>query len=332
VKAVQFSRFGSPAEVAEVVNLPDLGNPSPGEVIIDVEVAPIDPADLYRISGLREFSTTPLPFIGGLEGMGRVVAVGAGVSNVRVGERALLPRAVGSWQQRIHTPAQTLFPLPPNADPLQIGQLSTNPPTAYLLLKEFVPLASGDWFIHNAATSSVASYLIGLAKHIGIHSVSVVRRESAIERLRRAGADGALVDGPDLAQRVAAATNNAPIKLALDAVGGEATMRLASCLADGGTLAVYGNLSGQPCQVAPPQLVFKDIRLRGFFIGRWFQSATPADTAQVFRNVTSLVANGTLRTEIEATYTLDRIKEALNHASREDRRGRIVLIPNGMPG
>ncbi|HXV96796.1 MAG TPA: zinc-binding dehydrogenase, partial [Anaerolineae bacterium] len=137
--------------------------------------------------------------------------------------------------------------------------------------------------------------------------------------------------GPDLAQRVAAATNNVLIKLALDAIGGEATMRLASCLADSGTLVVYGMLSGQPCQVTPPDLLFKDIRPRGFFLGRWFQNATPADIAPVFQTLIPLVANGTLCSEVEATYPLDRIKEALAHASREGRNGRILLTPNGTP-
>ena len=329
MKAIRFSRFGAPPEVAEVVELPEPGDPGPGEVVVEVEVAPIEPADLYRVAGLVEEFPTPLPFIGGLEGMGRVATIGSGVTNVRVGERILLPIAVGSWQQRIRVSAQTLFPLPPDADPLQIGQLSVNPPAAYLLLKEFAPLAPGDWFIHNAATSNLASYLIGLGKHLGFHSVNLVRHESAIERLRRMGAEVVLVDGPDLAQRVVTATNNAPIKLALDAIGGEATMRLASCLADGGTLVVYGMLSGQPCQVPPPDLLFKDIRLRGFFLGRWVQNAIPADVAQVFQTVIPLVANGTLRSEVEAAYPLDRIKEALAHASREGRNGRILLTPNG---
>jgi NADPH:quinone reductase-like Zn-dependent oxidoreductase len=330
-KAIQFAQFGIPSEVAEVVELPEPGDPGPGEVVVEVEVAPIEPADLYRPMGLAKGFPTSLPFIGGLEGMGRVATVGAGVNNVHSGDHVLLPIAVGSWQQRVRVSAQTLFPLPLHADPLQLGQLSVNPPTAYLLLKEFVPLASGDWFIHNAATSNLASYLIGLGNHLGFHFVNLVRHESAIERLHRAGADVVLVDGPDLAQRVAATTNNAPIQLALDAIGGEATMRLASCLTDGGTLVVYGMLSGQPCQVPPPDLLFKDIRLQGFFLARWFQNATPADIAQVFQTVIPLVANGTLRSEVEATYPLDQIKEALAHASREGRKGRILLTLNGTP-
>lgn len=134
-KAIQFTRFGVPSEIAEVVELPEPGDPGAGEVIVEVEVAPIEPADLYRVAGLVEEFPTPLPFIGGLEGMGRVTATGADVNNVSVGDRVLLPITLGSWQQRICVSAQTLFPLPLDTDPLQIGQLSVNPPAAYLLKK-----------------------------------------------------------------------------------------------------------------------------------------------------------------------------------------------------
>jgi trans-2-enoyl-CoA reductase len=161
-QAAQFAHFGSPLEVVNVIDLPDPGEPGPGEAVLDVEVAPIDPADLYRATGDMSDVFGPVPYIGGLEGMGRVTKVGAGVDHIQPGNRVLLPIAAGSWQQRVRVPAQNLFPLPPHADPLQMGQLSVNPPTAYALLHEFVALRPGTWFIHNAANSNVGRYLIRL--------------------------------------------------------------------------------------------------------------------------------------------------------------------------
>jgi mitochondrial enoyl-[acyl-carrier protein] reductase / trans-2-enoyl-CoA reductase len=298
-----------------------------GEAVLEVEVAPIEPADLYRATGEVGEAFGPLPYIGGLEGMGRVVKVGPGIGHIRPGDRVLLPIAAGAWQQRIRVPAANLFPLPPNADPLQIGQLSVNPPTAYALLHDFVELKRGDIFIHNAANSNVGRYLIRLGQHLGLQPINIVRRESAVEPLRQASGEMVFVDGPDLPERIAAATGNAPIQLALDAVAGEATQRLAACLAEGGTLVTYGKLSKQPCVIPPEQFLYKNIHHRGFFLVIWFRESSQEKIAAAFGTLAGLIAQGVLKAEVEATYPLSQIRDALAHAMCE-RNGRILVMPN----
>ena len=108
------------------------------------------------------------------------------------------------------------------------------------MLSDFVTLAPGDWVIQDAANSAVGGYVIQLAKLRGFKTVSVVRRESAVAAVQAMGGEVVLVDGPDLAKRVAAATEKAPIMLAIDAVGGASTDHLADCLAPGGTIANVG--------------------------------------------------------------------------------------------
>jgi NADPH:quinone reductase-like Zn-dependent oxidoreductase len=326
-KAVQFTQAGSPPDVAQVVDVPDPGEPLAGEAVLTVEVAPIEPADLLRAMGdLHAFG--PPPYIGGLEGMGRVLAVGAGVRHIKPGDRVLLPVAAGSWQERLRVPAQTLFPLPPDVDPLQLGQLTINPPTAYVLLNEFVDLKPGDWFIHNAANSSVGRYLIRLGLHMELRPINVVRRESAIPLLLHVGGE-TFVDGTDLPERVAALTDGAPVKLAFDAVAGEATTRLSLCLAEGGVLVSYGAQSQQPCIVPASMFTLKNIQHRGLFMGRWFGESGPEKTGAMFGTLAGLIAQGVLKSEVEATYPLTEIHAALAHAMRE-RDGRILITPNGL--
>ena len=101
-----------------------------------------------------------------------------------------------------------------------------------------------------------------------------VRRPQLIDHLAAFGADVTLVDGPDLRARVTEATGGGRIKLGIDAIAGEATRRLASCLADGGTVVNYGLLSGKPCEVDAADIVFRDISLRGFWYSRWLASAS----------------------------------------------------------
>ncbi len=106
--------------------------------------------------------------------------------------------------------------------------MTINPPTAALLLSEFVTLRPGDWVIQNAANSAVGLYLVHLARIRGYRTVNVVRRPDAAAAVRDTGGDVVLVDGEDLATRVVEATDGAAIHLGIDAVGGPASGRLAT--------------------------------------------------------------------------------------------------------
>ena len=151
--------------------------------------------------------------------------------------------------------------------------MTINPPTAALLLSEFVSLQPGEWVIQNAANSAVGLYLVQLARYRGYRTVNVVRREDAAEVVQENGGEVVLLDGEDLAQRVSAATDGAQIRLGIDAVAGAATGHLADCLCESATLVSYGRMSGEPCRVQPDAFVFRDLTLRGFWLARWFQRA-----------------------------------------------------------
>jgi NADPH:quinone reductase-like Zn-dependent oxidoreductase len=208
--------------------------------------------------------------------------------------------------------------------------ITINPPTASLMLSEFVDLQQGDWVIQNAANSGVGSYLIKLAKLRGLKTVNVVRRESLIQPLLDAGADVVLVDGIadglSLAKRVKQATNSAAIKLGIDAVGGSATDRLAEALAEGATLVNYGAMSGDPCLIAPTLIIFKDITVRGFWLAKWFRTATPEQQKEIFGNIIGLIATGKLSAPIHATYPVKDIKQAVAVAASGQRNGKVVLV------
>jgi NADPH:quinone reductase-like Zn-dependent oxidoreductase len=91
--------------------------------------------------------------------------------------------------------------------------------------------------------------------------VNVVRRSEAVASLEALGGDVVLVDGPDLGERVAAATGKAKIRLGIDASGGSATDRIARSVAIGGTVVNYGSMSGEACKIAPASFVFRDVTL-----------------------------------------------------------------------
>lgn len=299
---------------------------APGQALVEVLAAPINPSDLLTLTGQYGL-LPPLPAVGGNEGVGRVLALADGVSAPAPGRTVLLPIGGGTWSTHVIADARALTPLP-DADPVQLSMITVNPPTARLLLSEFVDLAPGEWVIQNAANSAVGGYLVQLAALRGLKTINVVRRESAREDVLALGADAVLVDGDDLAKRVREATGGARIRLGVDAVGGLATERVAQCLGEGGVLVNYGAMSGEPCALSPASLVFRDVALRGFWLARWYRNAPQEQRAALFAELAGLIAQGKLYARVQATYGIDQIKQAVAAAAAGERTGKIVLTPN----
>ncbi|MBL8519241.1 MAG: zinc-dependent alcohol dehydrogenase family protein [Betaproteobacteria bacterium] len=327
MKRAQYSQRGpNPAEFIEAVDFdsPVLGD---GQALVQVLASPINPSDVLTLTG-EYGALPPLPAVGGNEGVGKVVAHGPGVNAPPIGQTVLLPVGAGTWATHVVAEAKKLMPLPNEADPRQLAMMTVNPPTAKLMLSEFVDLQPGEWVIQNVANSGVGEYLVQIAKLRGLKTVNIVRRESAIEAVKAAGGDVVLVDGPGLAKRVSDATGEAKIRLAIDAVGGEATNRLASCLATGGTLVNYGMMSGEPCVVSPRNFVFKDVTLKGFWLAWWFRNAPFEKQMAVMGEIAKLIATGKLHTRIHATYDVSDIKEAVKAAAGGERGGKVLIVPN----
>ena len=109
-------------------------------------------------------------------------------------------------------------------------------------------------------------------------------------------------------------------------------LRLADCLAEGGTVVNYGLLSGQPCQLGAHHTIFKAITLTGFWLQRALTSMARPDVEALYDDLAARIAHGTLRVEVEATYPIEEIKAALAHAGRAGRAGKILVLPNGPVG
>ena len=316
-----------PQDVIECVDvaLPPLGA---GQVLVEVLAAPINPSDVLTLTG-DYGSLPPLPAVGGNEGVGRVAGAAADVTQLVVGQMVLLPVGSGTWTTHLVADARALLPLPDGADPRQLSMLTVNPPTARLLLSEFVELQAGDWVIQNAANSAVGGYLVQLAKARGVRTVNVVRRASALAPLVALGGDVVLLDGDDLATRVRDATGGARIGLGIDAVGGAATERLAQALAPGATLVNYGAMGGEACAISAASLIFRGIGLRGFWLARWFKTASPPTRMALMSELAAQIATGQLSATVQAGYGIDRIKDAVQAAALGGRDGKILVLPNG---
>ncbi len=143
-----------------------------------------------------------------------------------------------------------------------------------------------------------------------------MRSDSAAQALEGLGADVVLVDGPDIAKRIAQATGRAAIQLGLDAVGGAATAQLASALAGGGVAVAYAAMSGQAAQIGPRDSIFRAVSLQGFWLATWAQRAKPAQRAALYRQLLPLLSAGLIRTPITRLAKPEQAAEALAQAER----------------
>ena len=328
VKQVVLERYGRSEEGVRCAEVPDVGAPGAGEVVFDVLAFPINPADVSFCRGTYRLKP-PLPATPGAECVGRVTAVGTGVAHVKPGDLVInLQRE--NWTQRRRVTGNDVIPVAAGMDLRQAAMLRINPPTALLLLTDVVDLKPGDWVIQNVANSAVGRLLIRLGRGRGLRTMNVVRRESLLAELTMLGADACAVDGPDLASVVKAQTGGAPIRLAIDAVAGQATARLSACVADGGVVCNYGSMTGEDPVMSRAALTAGGQRLVGFILGRALATRSLEQVRALYAELGRQVLDGTLSAPVEKVYPIDEIRTALAHAQRAERSGKVLVAPNAI--
>src|SRR5438132_10592872 len=323
ISAAVYERHGNPADVLRVESRP-WPRPAPDEALVQMRAAPINPADLNQIEGKYPVRAQ-LPATPGFEGAGIVVDAGGNASKIPAGTLVILPHNLGTWREAVAVKASELVAVPPEIEPAHAAMLKINPMTAWRLLHDYVDLEQGDWLIQNAANSAAGHAVIQIARELGYRTMNIVRRSELIDELRAEGGDAVVVDRENLRDEVKNATGGAPIRLGLNAVGGESALRLANCLAFGGTLVSFGAMSLQPLKIPTGLLIFKDLRFRGIWINKWYDTATPAERMAAFNSIFEMAGCGSLQTKVEKSYPLSEIKTAVGHAARAQRGGKIIF-------
>lgn len=319
MRAIQNFAFGEPTQTLKLVDLPEPEEPGADEVLVAMEFAPINGNDLLVVKGVFAFRPQ-LPAVAGNEGVAKVLAVGPGVTNVRVGDRVLPPLYGSTWVERLLIPAKGLFALPEEVDPQQLAMLRINPPTAALLLSQFVDLQPGDWIIQNAANSGVGRAVIAIAKSRGLKSINLVRRPELIEELQASGGDVVLLDEPGSAQKASAHVGDGKVRLAIDGISGIAGASLIHYLSPGATLVTYALMSGEfTVPVNVMDTIFKRITVKGFFQSHPQYDALIPDA---LKGAVQLLADGLLHAPVAAVYPMSEIKQAVAHA---ERGGKVLL-------
>ncbi|GAA5851120.1 hypothetical protein JCM8547_004138 [Rhodosporidiobolus lusitaniae] len=365
-RAVVFASHGDPKEVlkAHRYRLPKL---SKGEVRLRFELGAVNPADINVIQGVypskpavrKDIGDEPLSIMGN-EGVATVEGFeedGNVEKHLKVGQRVVMGAAqLGTWQSQANIPFTSLIPLPPKSEtPLTLRQAATlaiNPPTAWRMLSDFIPLnpheggaAEGgkkQWVIQNGGNSAVGTAVIQLAKEWGVGTINLVRFRPDIESLKSSlqalGADHVLTYDEflsrdnDIRKKVKDWIGpDGELKLALNCVGGKETAEMAKLLAVDGKLVTYGGMAKTALALPPSLFIFKKLTSTGFWLSNWVQ-AHPKERANMMQALASLTSEGKLKepeTEVvELAGTDEEVTAQLSEvmARIEEGRGKKILL------
>ncbi|XP_041354445.1 enoyl-[acyl-carrier-protein] reductase, mitochondrial-like [Gigantopelta aegis] len=298
---ITYRKYGDPRQVLES-NTVDVSNSvQPNEVLVKMLMAPVNPSDINMVEGTY-FIRPSLPAFVGNEGVGEVVNKGSDVSALEIGDR-VIPRdsGFGTWRSYAVSRVSDLMKIAKDIQPLAGATISVNPCSAYRMLKDYVTLQPGDYIIQNGANSSVGQCVIQLARQWGIKTINIVRNRTEIEDLKTylksIGADHVITEEfcrtPEM-KPLLKSLRNAP-KLALNCVGGKSSTELLRCLAPGGTMVTYGGMSKQPVIIPTGTLIFKEIRLVGYWNTQWNKNNVDnAERNNMFLDLCDLIRSNKL--------------------------------------
>ncbi|MBO0950514.1 zinc-dependent alcohol dehydrogenase family protein [Fibrella forsythiae] len=323
MKAIQFEQTGKPSDILKAIEK-DVPEPGPGEVRVRVGASPINPSDIMFVQNL--YGIRPqLPSGAGFEGMGVIDAVGEGVQ-LQPGQRVSFT-GVGSWAEFVIAHHKALIPIPDEMTDDVAAQLFVNPFTAFAMVEESgVP--AGGWLMLTACASAFGKMAIQLCQQRGIKTIGTVRRNDLNDELTVLGLTEIInTETDNMAARVKQITNGQGVACVLDAVGGHTASEAFKCLAKGGTMLIYGLLSLQDPTFNAGLMIFRELTVKGFWLTDWMRRVDAKTRQRVAGEVIGMLASGQIKMPVEATYSLDEITKAVDHADAPGRWGKILVKP-----
>lgn len=324
MRAVRVTEAGGP-EVLEVGEVPTPA-PGAGEVLVEVAAAGVNYIDTYQREGIYPMRT---PYTPGLEGTGRVAALGEDVSGVAVGDRIAWAETLGSYAEHVAVPWDKAVPVPDGVgDDVAVGALLQGM-TAHFLVNDTFPLAGGETVLVHAAAGGVGLLLTQLAAAKGARVIATTSSAEKAELARGAGADEVIDYSrvEDLAVAVRELTGGHGVHAAFDSVGRTTFDASLAALRKRGMLVLFGAASGPVPPVDPQRL-----NAAGSVYLTRPKLFDFVDTTGLLREkaaaVYAEVAAGRLDVRIGHRYPLERARTA--HEDLQGRRttGKLLLLPS----
>jgi NADPH:quinone reductase-like Zn-dependent oxidoreductase len=359
MKAVRIHEFGSTAEVLRYEEAP-IPEPGPDELLIKIEAASLNRADLTLRKGAHRIAPDELPIIPGREFAGTVAKLGAGVQDCKVGERVVACPGRGGYAEYALAKLSETLPVPHGLDSATAAATPTVFLTAWFALVMEGRLKGGEWLLVQAGSSGVGMAAIQIAKHLGAKVIATSSSDEKCKRLRQLGADEALDytkqnlfmevmrittpegrdhyqerHNPDVMEGVnvlrgmgidlAARRRPFPpyrgVGVVLEMIGGDIYQKSLQVLAPGGRLVSLGGAFG-PVPDPPPSL--SEGRKASRFSITNHLKAKPEDFRGL-ANLLKLVQEKKIQVIIDRSFPLAEARAAQRHLEGRGHFGKVVL-------
>jgi NADPH2:quinone reductase len=319
MRAIVIERHGGP----EVLSVSDRPSPEPGfgELLVDVAAAGVNYRDVYEREGSCGYGGE-LPIRAGVEGAGRIAAIGDGVEGFSAGDRVAWVAAPGSYAERTVVKASRGVPVPGDVDDETAAAALLQGVTAQYLCTSTYAVQPGDTAVVHAAAGGVGALLVQMVKLRGGRVIATTSTDEKAALAREAGADE-VVGYQGFGQRVRNLTDGAGAAVVYDGVGKTTFAEGLTCLRSRGTMVLFGAASGPPDPIAPGSLVSGSLYLTRPGLSAY--TRTRAELLARASDVFAWIGEGKLRIRIGGRYALEEASRA--HEDLEARRttGKLLL-------
>jgi trans-2-enoyl-CoA reductase len=323
-RAIIYSTNGDPARVLSAFSFPKLPPPPPNTANIKFLLAPINPADINVIEGvyparpepdvsLSQAKDHPL-FVGGNEGLGKVMDVGEGVVDLQKDDWVVMTKAQsGTWASAKNIDLSDVLKVPKQGlSEAQAATITVNPATAYNIMHDFTQLVEGDWIVQNGANSAVGQAVIQIAAAKGYKTINFIRDRDDVELLKQhlelLGATHVVtydeLSDKSLRTKVKTWTGGKDIRLGLNCVSGKTTTLMARLLGNNAHLVSYGAMSKEPLSLPTSLFIFKNLTCHGFWQTRWYSDKSLEQRQELLKTLIALMRDGKLRDPDHEVFTI----------------------------
>ena len=327
MRAVIINEFGS-------IDTPVLGEmpaptPGPGEVVIKVRASAVNFVDLLVIGGKYQF-LPQRPFAPGKGPAGIVTAVGAGVTNVKVGDRVLAMAEHGGYAEQALVAANQCYPLPDAMSFGEAASMSLAYDTAWFALRERGRFKAGETVLVLGATGGVGYAAVQLAKAMGAKVLAGVSSPAKADMVREAGAD-ALIDlsadnlRDSLREQVYAANDGKGADIVIDMLGDKIFDAALRAVAWRGRIVIVGFAAGNIPTIKANYLLVKNIEASGLQISD-YRKRMPELVAECFAEIFSFYASGKVRPAPFTSLPLEQFRDGLRMVQDRTAKGRVILV------
>jgi NADPH:quinone reductase-like Zn-dependent oxidoreductase len=328
MKAIRIHRFGPGDDVLqyEDVSVPE---PRAGEVLIKIEAAALNRADLGLRKGTYRVAPEDLPIIPGREFAGTVAKLGSGADPFHPGQRVVAYPGRGGYAEYGLSKASLVRPLPAGLNSSDAAAMPTVFLTAWFALLEDGRLKAGDQVLVQAGSSGVGNAAIQVAKNVGARVISTAGTDERCRRLRELGADETIdYSLLDFESEVSRLTSGRGVDVVLEMIGGEVYEKSLRVLAPGGRFVSIGGAFGN-IPATPPEL--RDGRKASRFSITQYLSDHPEAFERLDSFMQAAVA-GKLRVVIDRTFPLSEARSAQRYLEGREHFGKVILTPSMLLG